>query len=135
MAEVVMTDAHVSVDTNDLSQYGTSVAISMSAEAVEFNGFGDTHKRRSGGILDWAASMEFETDAAGLDAILFPLVGQVVTVTVRADSAVASTDNPEYSGEALITEYTPLDGNFGEKPTASLSVLGDGPLTRDDGVV
>jgi hypothetical protein len=67
-----------------------------------------------------------------VDALLFPLVGSTaVPVVIRAAStAVAGTANPHYSFNALITNWTPVNGAVGELNTADVTFPISGAITR-----
>jgi hypothetical protein len=110
----------------------TSVSLKIQADELEDTAFGDTYRSRLGGLKDWSVDIDFNQDfaAAQVDATLFPLLGTVVTVTVKATSAANSATNPQYSGSVLVKEYTPLDGGVGDLAKTSVSWPGAGTLTR-----
>lgn len=132
MATFAFTDAVVSVDGNDLSDHVKQVKIHAEADELENTAMGATYKTRIAGLKDWSVDLEFNQDfaASEVDAILWPLLGTVVTVAVNAASGGNSATNPQYSGSVLIKEYSPLDGSVGDLATTSVSWPGAGTLSR-----
>lgn len=135
MASFTLIDATVTINSVDLSDFATSVTLSIEADEQEDTAFGDTYRSRIGGLKDYTLDIGWnQTFAASeVDATLFPLIGTVVTWAVKPTSDAVSATNPEYSGSVLITEYTPLDGSVGDVATLSTSwpgALGTG-IVRD----
>lgn len=132
MASFAFTDAHVTINAVDLSDHIRKVTIKAEVDDLENTAMGAASKGRIGGLKDWTIDFEFNQDfaASNVDATLWPLLGTVVTVTVRPTSAAKSATNPEYSGPALVKEYTPMDGSVGDLATTSVSWPGAGALTR-----
>ena len=77
MAELVLTDAFISIAGSDLSDHFTSVTIETSSELQTATAFGDEWMTRIGGLKDWSVSADFnqDFDAGELDATLWPLLG------------------------------------------------------------
>lgn len=132
MAVFAFTDAHVVVNSVDLSDHVAKVTIKTMADELEYTAMGATYKARIGGLKDYSVDLEFNQDfAAGkVDATFFPQLGNVVAITVKATSAANSATNPEYQGNIFIKEYTPLDGQVGALGRVSMSFPGSGTLTR-----
>lgn len=132
MASFAFTDAHVTVNGVDLSDHVRKVTIKTEVDDLENTAMGAVWKGRLGGLKDWSLDLEFNQDfaASNVDATLWPLLGNVTTVTVRPTSAAKSATNPEYAGPALVAEYTPMDGSVGDLATTSVSWPGAGLLTR-----
>lgn len=132
MAVFVLTDAAVTINSVNLSSLARKVTIKIKADEQDATAMGATTHTRLGGLKDWDMSMEFNSDfaASQLDATLFPLIGTVVPVTVKSTSAANSVNNPQYSGNALLKEYTPIDGSVGDMATATASFSAAGTLNR-----
>lgn len=132
MASFAFTDASVVINAVDLSDHVRSVTLNVEAEDLEDTAMGDTYRSRIGGLKDWSIDLEFNQDfaASEIDATIFPILGTVVTVTVKPTSAAVGATNPSYSGSVLISEYNPLDGSVGDLATTSVSWPGAGTLTR-----
>lgn len=132
MASFAFTDASVVINAVDLSDHVRSVTLNVEAEDLEDTAMGDTFRSRIGGLKDWSIDLEFNQDfaASEIDATIFPILGTVVTVTVKPTSAAVGATNPSFSGSVLISEYNPLDGSVGDLATTSVSWPGAGTLTR-----
>lgn len=132
MASFVLTDASVTIAGNDISSDVSAVTINYSAEIQDNTVMGDTARGRIGGLLDWSVEIELVQDFANsaLDSILFPLVGTQVTVAIKPTSSATSTSNPDFNGNAILENYPMLGNTVGELATASISLQGDGALTR-----
>jgi hypothetical protein len=126
---MVLTDCFIKISDVTFSGAATSVAISYSAEAADITAFGDTTRNNIGGLLDWSMAFEFNADES-VTGEMFDMVGTVVGVEVRAKSTAISAANPAYKGQALVTEYSPIDGSVGDKHTVSMSVVSAGELQR-----
>lgn len=85
-------------------------------------------------MVEWSADLEIFQDyaAGGVDATLFPLVGQTSPVRFVVTTApTVDANSPQYSGAAFIMDYSPISGSVGEAAPLSLKVTGIGPLTRN----
>lgn len=133
MALIVLKNASVTINSVDLSDHVKQVEIKYSAESLENTAMGATFKSRQAGLKDWSMSVEFYQDYASgkVDATLFSLVGAAAfPIIVRPDSAVKGTANPEFTGNALLPEYTPVSGNVGELSSVKVDFEGAGTLSR-----
>lgn len=133
MAFVVISDAFVSINGVNLSDHVKQVEIKYSAETQEKTAMGDTFKRRTTGLKDWSIDVEFyqDYDAGKIDDTLFSLVGaESFPVIVRHKSDPVGSTNPQYSGNAVLPEYTPISGEVGQLSMAKVTFEGDGTLTR-----
>ncbi len=132
MGSQVLTDAYVSIAGNDISAYVKSVGLEYQAEVHDETAMGDTHRNKIAGLKDWSLSLQLINDhaAAALESILFPLVGTSVAVIVRPDSDAVSTSNPEYTGNAIVESFSPLQGNIGDLSETSVNLPGNGDLSR-----
>jgi hypothetical protein len=135
MARIVLTDVVVSIAGVDLSDHVASVEIAQNFDEVETTAFGDGGRTRVAGLEDSTISLSFHQDfeAANVDATIGPLVGTVVTFGFSPIDAGPSATNPNYSGNCLITEWTPLNGTVGELSTADVTWPVVGQITRDTG--
>ena len=90
-------------------------------------------KQRIAGLKDWSVDVELNQDfaAASVDATLFPLVGAAAfAIEIRPDAGAVSATNPKFTGNALLESYPPISGSVGELATVSITLQGDGDLTR-----
>jgi hypothetical protein len=133
MAKIVLTNAYVTVGGVDLSDSISSVSLSTTRDAVETTAFGTTGARtRVAGLADNAVTLEFHQDFASgeVEATIYPLIGTSAAVVVKPNGSVTSATNPAYSFNALVTEWTPVNGAVGELATASVTWPIDGAITK-----
>lgn len=87
------------------------------------------------GMVNWSADIELYQDyaASNVDALMFPLIGASDFV-FRAAVSTTGVDagNPQYTGNALLTRYTPFGGSVGEVAMTSITLRGTGTLTRNE---
>lgn len=133
MAQMVLTDAFVSVNAVDYSDQVRSVTVNYEAEEVDDTAMGDTTRTRTGGLKNWSMEFEFIQDEASgqTGANLFALVGSTTAVIVRPDNSDGvGVTNPNYTGTGLVTSYTPVGGGIGDLSMCRLSVVSAGALSR-----
>jgi hypothetical protein len=133
MARIVLTNALVTVNAVDLSDYVASVTLNSSIDVVETTAFSSTAARtRIGGLADNSISLEFHQDYASgeVEATIYPLLGTVTTVTVKPVNTTTSASNPLYTASALVSEWTPLNGAVGELATASVTWPVSGAIVK-----
>ena len=133
MARIVLTNALVTVNAVDLSDYVASVTLNSSIDVVETTAFSSTAARtRIGGLADNSISLEFHQDysTSEVEATIFPLIGTVTTVTVKPVNAATTATNPLYTISALVSEWTPLNGAVGELATASVTWPVSGAIVK-----
>ena len=133
MAEFVLTDASVVINSVDLSDHVKQVTVTYEAEEQDKTAMGATARRRLGGLKNFSVSLMFNQDFAAneVDATLFPIVGSVVPIVIKPTSGSVSATNPSYSGSVLVQSYTPLDGSVGDIADARVNLPGDGVLARN----
>jgi hypothetical protein len=139
MATLVYTNAYVSIDSHDLSDHVKSVTLNYEAELLDDTVMGTAGTRSNKpGLKNWSLEVEFLQDyaASSIDSILFALVGaNAFPVAVRPVNGAIATDNPEYSGQAVLESYPPLVGEVGALGMATASFKPSGVscnLSRDD---
>jgi hypothetical protein len=128
----VVTNAVVSIGGVDLSSHITKVTLSTSVNELETTTFGQTAKRRIGGLKDSTVAIDFNQDfqAAAVEATLYPLIGSTTAVVVKPNGTAVSATNPSYTFNVLVTEWMPLDAQVGELATASVTFPVDGLVTK-----
>ena len=139
MARIVLTDVEIVIATVDLSDHIASVTLGSTYDVVETTAFagGDVPaaaKSRQAGLVDNSVTLEFHQDfaASSVEASIYPLLGTVAAVAVKPNKGTAvSASNPEYQFNALISEWTPLNGAVGELATASVTWPITGAITKD----
>tara|TARA_R110000824_G_scaffold31886_5_gene103516 strand:- start:10 stop:417 length:408 start_codon:yes stop_codon:yes gene_type:complete len=123
MAEFVLTNAYLTVNSVDLSAYVTSITISQSADSVEDTSMGDTARSYLGGLKTGTIDISFNQDfaAAKTEATIYPLIGTTTVVVIKPTPSAVSVTNPSYTATVLVTEWTSVEGSVGDLATASVS--------------
>lgn len=132
MAEHVFTNAHVTLNSVDLSDHVRQARLRYSAEPQDITAMSDLTRTRLGGLKDWSLEIEFNQDyaASEIDATLFAIVGSVFAISLRPDAGAQSSTNPTYSGSALLADYQPMGGGVGEAHVSPITLQAAGTLTR-----
>ncbi len=133
MTKFVYKNAFFSVSGTDLSNRVESLTLNYGAETPEVTAMGDGTRTRVPSFIDWSIECQFrqDFDAANVDAVLFPLVGAAAfAIIIRPDAGVIGVNNPEFTGNALVTSYNPLTGGVGDVAAAPVNLMGDGVLAR-----
>ena len=143
MARLVLTNVEVNIGGVDLSNHIASVTLGSTYDVVETTAFAGVSgpagnvplaaKTRVAGLVDNSVTFEFHQDfaASSVEATIYPLLGTVVAVVVQPVAAASvSADNPSYSFNAVISEWTPLNGAVGELATASVTWPITGAVTK-----
>ena len=126
MAQLVLTNADITVNGVVLSNRANSVELNYEIESVEVTSFG-TNRSFVGGLQNNTITIEFMQDfvAANVEATIFPLVGQQTSVTVRPSAASTSATNPLYTvSGTFLSSHTPVSGAVGELAMTSLTFTG-----------
>jgi len=140
MPRLVITDANVTFAGADISSYINSITLSTSYDVVDTTGLSTTGAARTrvAGLADNSVSIEFMQDFADnlLEEIVNGVslatstVGTAVAMVVKPTSAAASTSNPKYSFNALVSEWQPVSGAVGELAQVSVSWPISGVITK-----
>ena len=139
MARIVLTNVEVLVGAVDLSDRIASVSLSTTYDVLETTAFAGGNvpaaaKTRIAGLADNSVTLEFHQDfAAGeVEATIYPLLGTVAPIKIKPQAGVLpGADNPSYEFDALISEWTPLNGAVGELATASVTWSISGAIVKD----
>jgi IMP cyclohydrolase len=135
MARIVLTNAYVTINSVNLSDHIASITLTTTDDVIETTAFGSSARTRIGGLADNSVALEFHQDyaAANVEATINgspSLVGTVTAVVVKPNGSTTAADNPAYSFNALVSEWTPLNGAVGELATASVTWPIDGNITK-----
>ena len=135
MARIVLTNAFVTINSVNLSDHIASITLTTTDDVIETTAFGSSARTRIGGLADNSVALEFHQDyaAANVEATINgspSLVGTVTAIVVKPNGATTAADNPSYSFNALVSEWTPLNGAVGELATASVTWPIDGNITK-----
>src|SRR5690554_1135712 len=133
MGKKVLLDAVLSINGNDLTEWCAKVELTDEFEEKDVTTFDSGGAREVlGGLESGSIGITFRNDhAAGqLDEIMWSLRRQVVPFTVRADSAAVSSNNPQYSGNLLVNQWSPIMGSIGDVNEFDVTFPLSGPLVR-----
>ena len=145
MAKIVLTNAYVLFEgTNDFSDHIASITLSTVDDILDVTPVkeGTIYKEVIAGVGTNTVSFKFQQDFANNSIEEFfggepgnPLmpnrVGTKVSCAVRPINAPISASNPEYTFEALITEWTPLNAAVGALSTINVNWPISGAITKD----
>lgn len=133
MATFVLKNAYFDVNGVNLTSRTRQVTLSFTAEEHDDTVMGATYRSKKLGLADWTINATFLQDyaAANVDATLFPLVGSgSFSMNLYPSGSTSAADNPRFSGNVVLAEYTPLDSAVGDLAEVSVTFLGAGTLTR-----
>lgn len=132
MARIVLTNASVVFASADLSTYVSSVTLSTSLDVVDTTSFGNTARTRVAGLADNQVTIEFFQDYASglLESIIYPTIGTSAAMVIKPVAGTTTASNPQYSFNALVSEWQPLSGAVGELATASVTWPISGAITK-----
>ena len=132
MAEFMLNDASITINSVDLSTYVTSVTLSQSADSLETTAMGDTARTFIAGLTNGTIDIDFNADfaASKTEATIYPLVGTTTAVVVKPGSGSVSSTNPSYTFNVVVTEWDTLNGSIGELATHSVSWQIAGAITK-----
>lgn len=132
MAKFIATDYKVTINGTNFSTSLASVELPVEVDEQETTAFGASWRTRIAGLKSGSITLEFHQDfgAAAIDATLWPLLGTNATVSVSPTSSTVSATNPTFTGEFLVTQYTPYASTVGDLATLSVTWPLNGALTR-----
>lgn len=145
MAKIVLTDAYVVFeDTYDFSDLVSSITLSTVHDILDVTPVkdGQIYKEVIAGVGTNSVSFEFYQDFSNNSLEEFfggvppyttepNRVGTKVSCKVRPRNTVISASNPEYRFEALVSEWTPLNGAVGQLSTVSVNWTISGEIIKD----
>jgi hypothetical protein len=138
MARLVLTNVEVTVAGVSLADHIASVTLGSTYDVLETTAFKGGNvpaaaKTRIAGLVDNSVTLEFHQDfaAGSVNATIYPLLGTEVAVKVQPVNGAISATNPEYQFNAIVSEWTPLNGAVGELATASVTWPITGAIVQD----
>jgi hypothetical protein len=138
MARLVLTNVEVTVAGVSLADHIASVTLGSTYDVLETTAFKGGNvpaaaKTRIAGLVDNSVTLEFHQDfaAGSVNATIYPLLGTEVAVKVQPVNGAISATNPEYQFNAIVSEWTPLNGAVGELATASVTWPITGAVVQD----
>ena len=132
MAVFALTNVYVEINsTSSVNDHVKSAQLSIDVADLDSTAMGDTWKESTAGVKSGTLTLEYLDDyaSASVDAVLWPLLGTVVTFKVRPDAGAVSATNPSYFGSVLISQ-TNLGGAHGDLAMKSVTFPLSGTITR-----
>jgi hypothetical protein len=128
-------DARIEINSVVASTWSKKVTLDVEVVDLDATTFGGSGwKALTGGLKSGTVSVDLNQDfaASQVDATLWPLLiaGVPFNVKIRPTSGSISATNPEFSGNCLLTKYSPLDGSVGDLAATSISIPTSGVWAR-----
>jgi hypothetical protein len=127
VAQIVLTNAYISVNSVVLSDRANSVTLNYEVDSVEVTAFGDGGHKFVGGLQNNSTEISFMQDfaAANVEATIYPLVGTTTTIVIKPNGATTGATNPAYTlTGAFLAAHTPVAAAVGELAMTSLTFTG-----------
>jgi len=134
MAQIVLTNASISINSVELADRSNSVEVNYEIESVEVTAFGG-NRSFVGGLQNNTCTVELMQDFAATEteATIFPLVGTQTTLVFKPSTGNVSATNPSYTiTGAYLASHTPIAAAVGELAMTSLTFTG-GTLVKSTG--
>jgi len=138
MARLVLTNVEVQIGGVSLADHIASVTLGSTYDVLETTAFKGGNvpaaaKTRIAGLVDNSVTLEFHQDfaAGSVNATIYPLLGTEVAVRIQPVNGAISASNPEYQFNAIVSEWTALNGAVGELATASVTWPITGAVVQD----
>ena len=130
-----LVDAFVSLDGNDISAFLESVDLDFQKETDADARMGDDTAKVVATRSNWSLALNAINDytaTTGLDDIIWGLIsaGAAVPMVVRPTSAAKGANNPEYTGDVVLTNYKPIAGQHGQQSRTPIQCQPAGDLSR-----
>jgi len=132
MAKFITKDYSVTLDDVDFSSSIAAVTLEETVETQETTSFGDGSRTRISGLKDATLSIDFHQDfgASSIDETFHEKLGEQISFEIKPTSGAIAADNPAYSGNLIVTTYSPFANAIGELATLSVTWEVTGPITR-----
>ena len=126
MAQLVLTDASITINAVDLSDRANSVELNYEIDSVEITAFGSGGHTFTGGLQNLSCTIEFMQDfaASEVEATIYALVGTSTEVVIKPTSDAVGAANPSYTFTGFLASHTPVAGAVGELAMTSLTFTG-----------
>lgn len=131
MAAFTYTDAYLSINSVDQSDYVKSVTLTVETNMLDSETMGDTWTEKTPGVKSGSLAVEFVDDMGDglIDNDLFDIFGTVVAFELRPTSSAVGASNPKWTGNVAISQL-PIGGSHGELATKSVTWPTSGTVTR-----
>lgn len=123
MAIFVLTDASVTVNTQNLSTYCTSVSVNYEKDAIETTAMTATGHVYTGGLQNLSVTLELQNDEAANKTMetLFAATGSGSNTLIIKNNATGATFT---CSNMFLQASTPVNGSIGELAMQSVTFTG-----------
>jgi len=128
--KLVLTDTKVTVNSTDISTNVAAVTINVTAAEVETTAFGQGAVTRVGGLQDNSITLSIHNDYSAIEGLFYPLIGSTAQINVKPNGTAVGTANPSYTMQALVTEWSPVNGAVGELNAVDITLPVSGTITK-----
>lgn len=125
-------NAGLSIGGTNLSNRVESVTLSLTKDDLDITAMGDGGHQHVGTLENSKLDVNFWQDfSSSVDSVLLPIfqAGTAVPFKLVASGSVASSTNPMYSGNVVLTDYAPIGGKVGDALQAPVSFVVSGSVT------
>ena len=132
MAVFALTNEFLSLNgSSAVNDHVKSATLTVDVAQLDSTAMGDSWVKVIGGLKSGTLAITYNDDFAvsNVDALLWPLLGTVVTFEVRPDAGAVSTSNPKYTGSVLISAHS-VGGSAGDLAAKELTFQTSGTITR-----
>ena len=130
MAKLVLTDSKITINGTDVSTNVAAVTLNVTAAEVETTAFGQGAVTRVGGLQDNSVTLSMHNDYSAIEGLVYPIVGSTAQINIKPNGTSVGTANPSYTMQALVTEWSPVNGAVGELNTADVTWPISGTVTK-----
>lgn len=135
MAQLVLTNAKVEINTVDLSDHVKSVTVNLVKDDHDDTAMGDSAHSHLAGLQNNEVTITFQQDFASskVDATVWGMwnAGTASAVHITPVNTTIAATNPEYQLSAVCFEYHPIDGAAGEEALTSVTFRATTVATRN----
>lgn len=127
MAVLSLKDASITINSVVLGDHANSVTVNYEVDQLEVTAFGSVGHIFTGGLQNNSVEVVLMQDyaASNVEATIYPLVGTVTVLAIKATSSATSATNPLYTiTNAYLAAHTPVAGAVGEIAMTTLSFTG-----------
>lgn len=135
--KTILTNPTVKIDDSagtpvDITAQVTGLTITEGVNTETTNASGDTTEVSTATILTWSASVAvlMAYGTGSVEETISGGIGKTVTFTGTSNGLTPSVSNPSFSGEAIVTSFSPIDGAHGDVIRGTIELASAGPLTR-----
>lgn len=125
MGKFVIKNPGVLINAIDLTDHSSKATVATTFNQVDVTTFGATYKEILQGLGDASITVDFFQDYASgsVDATLWPLSqsGSIFEVVIYSKGTTASSTQPSWTMQAILSDYNPFDGAIGDASATSVT--------------